>query len=272
MFILDRLPQESARDFAFRVLKENIVSLELKPGTLVSENEIAMELGLSRTPVREAIIDLSKVSIIETIPQRGSYVALIDSKMVEESRFLRKVLDEAVIIVACDLADKASIDAMEENVHLQEFYLEKSDTNKIFELDNNFHKLIYTAAQKDIIYDMRSTMMLHFDRVRTLSVEAVKEDVLDDTDASPRLVRLRVGPFLGLFRVDERNSCCGLFRCQCSRMLQPIGRTAPDGTLLSSLGPFIGVWQIFGHPRNNQLVCRSLRTKILVQRFLTPEV
>ena len=175
MFILDRLPQESARDFAFRVLKENIVSLELKPGTLISENEIAMELGLSRTPVREAIIDLSKVSIIETIPQRGSYVALIDSKMVEESRFLRKVLDEAVIIVACDLADKASIDAMEENVHLQEFYLEKSDTNKIFELDNNFHKLIYTAAQKDIIYDMRSTMMLHFDRVRTLSVEAVKE-------------------------------------------------------------------------------------------------
>ena len=175
MHILDRLPQESARDFAFRVLKENIVSLELKPGTLVSENEIAMELGVSRTPVREAIIDLSKVSIIETIPQRGSYVALIDPKMVEESRFLRKVLDKAVIEVACDFAKSESIDALEENVHLQEFYLEKGAPEKIFELDNAFHKLIYTAAQKDIIYDMRSTMMLHFDRVRTLSVEAIKD-------------------------------------------------------------------------------------------------
>ena len=85
---IDRLTGETARDFAFRVLKDNIVSLELKPGTLISENEIASELGLSRTPVREAIIDLSKASIIEIFPQKGSYVSLIDSQMVEEARFL----------------------------------------------------------------------------------------------------------------------------------------------------------------------------------------
>ncbi|MCR4739775.1 MAG: GntR family transcriptional regulator [Lachnospiraceae bacterium] len=175
MFILDRLPQESARDYALRVLKENIVSLRLKPGTQISENELAMELGLSRTPVREAIIDLSKVMIIETIPQKGSYVTLIDSKMVEESRFLRRVLDKAVIEAACVSTPGAVMDALEENVHLQEFYLEKEATDRIYALDNEFHRLIYTAAQKDIIYDMMSTMMLHFDRVRVLSVEAVKD-------------------------------------------------------------------------------------------------
>lgn len=109
MNILERLPQESARDFAFRVLKENIVSVTLKPGTLVSENEIAMELGVSRTPVREAILDMAKVGIIETLPQRGSYVALIDPKMVDESRFLRQVLDSAVIEVACDTSQKIPI-------------------------------------------------------------------------------------------------------------------------------------------------------------------
>ena len=212
MKFTNRLQQETARDYAFRVLRDNIVSLELKPGTLISENEMAMELGLSRTPVREAIIDLAKVSIIETIPQRGSDVALIDTKMVEESRFLRKVLDEAVIEVACDIADSALIDAMEENVHLQEFYLEKSDTNRIFELDNAFHKLIYSAAQKDIIYDIRSTMMLHFDRVRTLSVEAVKDMKIvgdhrgmleaikgHDKEAAVALVEKH----LGRYRVDE---------------------------------------------------------------------
>ena len=212
MKFTNRLQQETARDYAFRVLRDNIVSLELKPGTLISENEMAMELGLSRTPVREAIIDLAKVSIIETIPQRGSYVALIDTKMVEESRFLRKVLDEAVIEVACDIANSASIEAMEENVHLQEFYLEKSDTNRIFELDNAFHKLIYSAAQKDIIYDIRSTMMLHFDRVRTLSVEAVKDMKIvgdhrgmleaikgHDKEAAVALVEKH----LGRYRVDE---------------------------------------------------------------------
>ena len=212
MKFTNRLQQETARDYAFRVLRDNIVSLELKPGTLISENEMAMELGLSRTPVREAIIDLAKVSIIETIPQRGSYVALIDTKMVEESRFLRKVLDKAVIEVACDIANSASIEAMEENVHLQEFYLEKSDTNRIFELDNAFHKLIYSAAQKDIIYDIRSTMMLHFDRVRTLSVEAVKDMKIvgdhrgmleaikgHDKEAAVALVEKH----LGRYRVDE---------------------------------------------------------------------
>lgn len=172
---LERLQGETARDYAFRVLKDNIVSLELKPGTLVSENEIASELGLSRTPVREAIIDLSKASIIEIFPQRGSFVALIDSKMVEESRFLRKVLDCAVIEVACDLASEDDIARMEENVHLQEFYLEKENAAKIYDLDNEFHQLIYNAADKKTIYDMRSTMMIHFDRVRTLSVVTVKD-------------------------------------------------------------------------------------------------
>lgn len=175
MVNLERLAGETARDYAFRVIKDNIVSLELKPGTLVSENEIAMELGISRTPVREAIIDLAKVSVIEILPQRGSYVALIDPKMVEESRFLRHVLDRAVIKVACERAGEDDLAELEENVHLQEFYLEKDNPEKIYELDNEFHQLIYKAADKSTIYDMRSTMMIHFDRVRTLSVAAVKD-------------------------------------------------------------------------------------------------
>ena len=175
MVDLERLAGETARDYAFRVLKDNITSLELKPGTLVSENEIAMELGVSRTPVREAIIDLAKASLIVILPQRGSYVGLIDPQMVEESRFLRQVLDRAVIQVACDLATDKDIAELEENVHLQEFYLEKDNPSKIYELDNEFHQLIYKAADKTTIYDMRATMMIHFDRVRTLSVATVKD-------------------------------------------------------------------------------------------------
>lgn len=212
MHILDRLPQESARDFAFRVLRDNIVSVDLKPGTLVSENEIAMELGVSRTPVREAIIDLAKAGIIETLPQRGSYVALIDSKMVDESRFLRQVLDSAVIEVACEVADSETLDKLEENVHLQEFYLEKQAAERIYELDNEFHKLIYTAAQKDIIYEMRSTMMIHFDRVRTLSVETVKDmkivsdhrNMLEAIKSKDRLRAVElVNKHLSRYQVDE---------------------------------------------------------------------
>ena len=212
MQIFERNSGETARDYAFRILKSNIVSLELAPGTLISENEIAMELGLSRTPVREAIIDLAKASVIETFPQRGNFVALIDNKMVEESRFLRRVLDTAVIEVACESATEEDIRVMEENVQLQEFFLEKGNAEKIYELDNQFHKLIYSAAKKDIIYDMSSTLMLHFDRVRTLSVETVKDmKVVNDHRAMLEAIKTHsvetavalVNKHLSRYQIDE---------------------------------------------------------------------
>ncbi len=175
MNISKRLSTETAREYALRVLKENIVSLELKPGTAISENELAAKLGLSRTPVREALSELVKVSIVETYPQRGSFVSLIDPNMVDEARFLRRVLDTEIIKIACDKASREDIAIMEDNVALQEFYLEKGNPEKILVLDNEFHHLIYSASKKELIYDIRSTIMIHFDRVRTLSVEAVKD-------------------------------------------------------------------------------------------------
>ncbi|MBE5856915.1 MAG: GntR family transcriptional regulator [Lachnospiraceae bacterium] len=212
MHTSERLPRETARDFAFRVLRDNIVSLDLKPGTLISENEIAMEFGVSRTPIREAIIDLAKAGIIEILPQRGSYVSLIDPSMVEESRFVRKILDKAVIELACEIAPKDVIDEIEENVHLQEFYLEKEDADRIYMLDNQFHYLIYKAAGKETTYDMSSTMMLHFDRVRTLSVETVKDlkivkdhrEMLEAIKAGDKETAVfLVEKHLGRYKLDE---------------------------------------------------------------------
>lgn len=212
MLIEQRLASETARDFAFRILKNNIISMDLKPGTLVSENEIAMELGLSRTPVREAIIDLAKANIIEIRPQRGSFVSLIDTKMVEEARFLRRILDCAVIEEACKTDDAQTYSLMEENVHMQEFYLEKGNNEKLYELDNAFHKLIYVYARKDIIYEMRSTIMIHFDRVRALSMETVKNNkIVDDHKEMLEAIRnkdvkkavLLVEKHLNRYTIDE---------------------------------------------------------------------
>ncbi len=176
MELYTKLPKETARDYALRVLKGNIISLKLQPGTAISENELAAEIGISRTPVREAIIELAKAYLIEIYPQRGSFVSLIDPKMVEEARFLRRVMDTAVIEDVCETADEEGINLLEENVALQEFYLEKGMTEKLFDLDNKFHRNIYVVAKKDIIYDIHSTLMIHFDRVRNLSVVTVRNN------------------------------------------------------------------------------------------------
>ncbi len=175
MKAVERYNSETAREYAMRAITENIISIDLEPGQPISENEIASFLGVSRTPVRESIQELNKAALIEIYPQRGSYVSLIDSKYVEEAVFLRKVLDIAVIEEACDLATEDDIALLEENVALQEFYLKSNNTKKIFELDNEFHRMIYVAAKKEMIHNMRKNVMIHFDRVRTLSMLAVKD-------------------------------------------------------------------------------------------------
>ncbi|NLG03274.1 MAG: GntR family transcriptional regulator [Clostridia bacterium] len=212
MVITERFAGETAREYAFRMLKDNIVSLELKPGSSISENELSKELGVSRTPIREAIIDLNKAMIVEIYPQRGSYISLVDPQMVEESRFLRKVLDTAVIELACKLATKEDILKLEENVKLQEFYLQNIVADKILQLDNEFHKMIFSIAKKESIYTMKSTMMIHYDRVRTMTMVAVKDmKIVKDhrmmleaiRDNDPETAKQLVEKHLGRYDVDE---------------------------------------------------------------------
>ena len=97
MQLLERLPRETGRDYALRTIKDNIVKLQLAPGSQISENELAAELQLSRTPVREALIELSKVKIVEVYPQKRSMVSLIDYELVAAARFMRYILECAVV-------------------------------------------------------------------------------------------------------------------------------------------------------------------------------
>ena len=95
MVILQKERSENSRSYAVRVLLYNIIHLELQPGTAVSENELSTTLSLSRTPVREALIELNRIGLVEILPQRGSYISKIDYNIVEESRFLRLVTENA---------------------------------------------------------------------------------------------------------------------------------------------------------------------------------
>ena len=102
MLVTAQRQGETVRDYACRVIKENIVTMELKPGSLVSETELAKELGVSRTPVREALIQLGKNGMVETFPQRGTKVSLIDTDSVNESRFYRLVIERALVQEICN--------------------------------------------------------------------------------------------------------------------------------------------------------------------------
>ena len=175
MRILERLPRETGRDFALRTIKENIIDLTLEPGSQISENELAAELGLSRTPVREALIELSKMKIVTIAPQKKSVVGLIDYDMVDESRFLRNLLECAVTELNCRTASPKDLDRLRENVRLQRFYLQEGNSERLMALDDQFHMILFETAQKSQVYELMENFSVHFDRVCRMARTPVKD-------------------------------------------------------------------------------------------------
>ena len=181
MNIPERLPRETGRDFALRTLKENIISLGLAPGCRISENELAAQLGLSRTPVREALIELEKARLVELAPQRAGSVARIDYDLLEESCFLRRTLETAVVGLACAQASPAQLEALRENVSQQEACLSAGRKENLLALDDAFHRELFLIAGKEQTYRLMTGLTTHFDRVRGMSIQSVDDlEIVDD--------------------------------------------------------------------------------------------
>lgn len=171
MKILSRNVSENARTYAVRVLLYNIIHLELLPGSTVSENELSEALSLSRTPIREALIELSRINLVEILPQRGSYITKIDYELVEESRFMRLALENAVLNIVCQNIPESYTEALSQNLQAQRNAQNQKNYDTFLDLDNEFHKLIFEAANKTWSYQIVKEQMVHFDRLRTLSTK-----------------------------------------------------------------------------------------------------
>lgn len=195
MKLLERLPRESGGEYALRTIKENIISLELPPGSQISENELAAEMGLSRTPVREALMELAKVKIVDIQPQKKSTIPLIDCDMVEESRFMRDLLECAVVELDCAMASPADLELLNENVRLQNLYLDDFYSAQLLTLDNQFHGLLFDIAKKSQVYALIQNISIHFDRVRTMALSSVKNiKIVQDHAALVDLIGRRDAP------------------------------------------------------------------------------
>lgn len=206
--------KESARDYALRQIRENIISLKLKPGSEISENELAKELGISRTPVREALQELQKMNLIEVYPQKRSVISLIDFNIVDEMVFFRKVLEKAVVEELCSCITEIDLQELDKNIKLQEFYLDQRNPQKIYELDNGFHRMLFAICNKERIYNLMEESQGHFDRIRTLSVYTVKDiKTVADHKAIVNAIRLKdkemaaefIIKHLSRYKLDEQD-------------------------------------------------------------------
>lgn len=163
---------ESAREFALRYLLHQIINLKFIPGQKISDIEISKELKISRTPVREAILSLVNSQLVESYPQRGIFVTLINTDIVEQVCMLRKMVEGSLAELCCDHISQDNMDRLYDYVTLQKDYAPngpRENFEKFLELDIAFHKEFYTICGMGFIYETMQTIMPHFDRQRKLS-------------------------------------------------------------------------------------------------------
>lgn len=183
MKIEKKLPGENARMYAHRIILDNIINLELPPGSAISENDLSVSLNLSRTPVREALIEMTRLDLVKIYPQKGSFVSRIDYDLIEEAKFIRLSLELAALRLLCEQGIPADVLTLfHENLAAQQRYVQTPGTyNTMLELDNDFHKLIFQAVNKQRTYDFIRTQMVHFDRLRVLAYRILKAEKNEQT-------------------------------------------------------------------------------------------
>ncbi|WP_375709762.1 GntR family transcriptional regulator [Mesobacillus foraminis] len=167
--------QGSTREYVYNILKNDIINLEIKPGTRISEKEIAHRLQVSRTPVREAFMKLAQEELLGIYPQSGTIVSRIDLNHVEEARFVRENIERSIVKMACTEFTEEQLFILETNVTMQELCLEKGTHQRLFELDEEFHKILFEQCGKIRTWKMINQLKSHFDRLRILGLASNKD-------------------------------------------------------------------------------------------------
>ncbi|MCQ2493926.1 MAG: GntR family transcriptional regulator [Lachnospiraceae bacterium] len=136
----------SLRGRVFNRLREDILSGKYEENEELREVAIGEELGVSRTPVREAFRQLELEGLIRIIPNKGAYVTGISEKDVKDIYMIRSRLEGLAARWATEHITLEQLEEMEENVYLAKFHSEKGHLEQLAELDNRFHEVMYEAS------------------------------------------------------------------------------------------------------------------------------
>lgn len=135
----------------FRKLRDDILSGRYNENEELKEMVIGEEMGVSRTPVREALRQLELEGLIRIIPNKGAYVTGITEKDVKDIYMIRSLLEGLCARWATEHITQEQMNEMEENVYLAEYHARKGHLEQLAELDNRFHDILYEACSSKIL-------------------------------------------------------------------------------------------------------------------------
>ena len=161
------------RDVVFNTLRQAILRGELKPGERLMEIQLANKLGVSRTPIREAIRKLELEGLVLMIPRKGAEVAEITEKSLRDVLEVRRALEELSVQLACEKITKEEIRELERVAKEFQQVVKSSDITEIAEVDVRFHDIIYTATDNQKLVQLLNNLREQMYRYR---VEYLKRD------------------------------------------------------------------------------------------------
>ncbi|MDF1616846.1 GntR family transcriptional regulator [Petrocella sp. FN5] len=170
--LIERNKYDSVREYVYNTLRENIMNLDLKPGTNITEKDIAEMMEVSRTPVREALLKLSQEDLLNIYPQKGTIVSLLDINYIEQAMFIRMSLEVAIVKLACQKFSEEILYELRKNLNDMAFQIKQLDINtkRLFSYDTEFHKLLYKGTGMMQAWFVITQVSTHLNRARYLKL------------------------------------------------------------------------------------------------------
>lgn len=165
------------RELVFEHIKMAIINGELKPGERLMEVQLADRLGVSRTPVREAIRKLELEGLVIMVPRKGAYVSDVSLKDIIDVFEVRETLEGLAASLAAEKISDEEIKKLEDIVNTTKQYVEKEDVQGIIDSDVKFHDYIFSLSRNDKLIQIMSNLQEHIYRFRVIYVSMAKKSV-----------------------------------------------------------------------------------------------
>jgi DNA-binding GntR family transcriptional regulator len=165
-----RLRGGAAWQHVYAHLREAIVSVELEPGQRLSENDLAVRIGVSRTPIREALVRLRDDRLVEIVPQLGTFVARISPAALADAQFVRESLECAAVRLAAQHSDADAVHTLEAILQRQAQTHAGGDLDRFYVLDDEFHRAICDLSGRGVAWALSQRASGHLNRIRRLSL------------------------------------------------------------------------------------------------------
>lgn len=152
----------------YQSLREAILNLGYRPGETLRKGEICEALGVSRSPVSEAIARLAAEGLVDVVPQAGTFVARFSMEEIREGAFLREAIEVAAVEEIAPRVTEETLVALRRNIRVQRALFEDADFNGFYKLDAEMHELLLAATGFRKLAQVAEVAWVHVNRARQL--------------------------------------------------------------------------------------------------------